>query len=344
MIRGSYFDAQRARAVEATLIATADGRWQLAAGGQVLLLAPGEVTVSDRIGSIPRRLQLPGGAEFETPDNDGIDALLESDPDRSGTAVHALERRWGIALAALVAVALISVALLKFGLPALSGWAAHRVPPAADRAIGAQVLQILDRTMLDPSALPPRERGRLREIFARMTADIDDGHDYRLELRASRIGANALALPSGIVVITDDMVKLARHDEELMAVLAHELGHVRGRHSLRLLIQNAGVSALMLALLGDIGSVSAAVTSAAPLLLHAQYSREVEREADAFARAWLEGQRIDPARFDAILCRMAESFGGEEPPAFLSSHPPTGERVRCATAPDSQSPQEAGTN
>lgn len=339
MISGTYFDAQSARAVEATLVATADGRWQLSAGGRVLLvLGPGEVTVSDRIGNIPRRLHLPGGAEFETTDNDGIDALLQADPDHSGTAVHALERRWGIALAALVAVALISVALLKFGLPALAGWAAHRVPPAADRAIGAQVLQILDRALLNPSTLPPRERARLRGMFARMTANIDDGHDYRLELRDSGIGANALALPSGIVVLTDDMVKLAQHDEELMAVMAHELGHVRGRHSLRLLIQNAGVSALMLALLGDIGSVSAAVTSAAPLLLHARYSRQVELEADAFARAWLTQQQIDPARFDAILCRMAQSFGGGEPPAFLSSHPPTGQRVSCETAASVESP------
>ncbi len=47
------------------------------------------------------------------------------------------------------------------------------------------------------------------------------------------VGANAFALPSGIVVMTDELVELAKTDDELVAVLAHEIGHVRGRHALR---------------------------------------------------------------------------------------------------------------
>ena len=41
----------------------------------------------------------------------------------------------------------------------------------------------------------------------------------------------ALALPGGIIVVTDDMVNLAANDPELLAVLAHEMGHLRGRHA-----------------------------------------------------------------------------------------------------------------
>src|SRR2546426_7673245 len=45
----------------------------------------------------------------------------------------------------------------------------------------------------------------------------------RLEFRASRIiGPNAFALPSGIIVVTDQLVRLARNDEQVLAVLAHE--------------------------------------------------------------------------------------------------------------------------
>ena len=55
---------------------------------------------------------------------------------------------------------------------------------------------------------------------------------YRLELRSGEaLGANALALPSGIVIMTDDLVALAKSDDEIGAVMAHELGHVRGRHA-----------------------------------------------------------------------------------------------------------------
>lgn len=330
MIQGSYFDARSARPVEASLAQRTDGQWCFSFGDTQLVLDPGEVRVSDRIGSIPRRLSLPGGAEFETRDNDGVDLLLHPVSGNAGRLVHRLERRWGIALGALAVIGILSFLLLRFGLPQLAGWAAHRVPADADRMIGRQVLQILDRSMLQPSQLPAEDRRRVRSLFARMTEGIDDGHAFRLELRDSGLGANALALPSGIIVVTDDMVGLAQHDEELMAVIAHEIGHVRGRHALRMLIQNAGVSALMVALVGDVGTVSAALASAGPLLMHLTYSRDIELEADGFSRAWLTEHGIDPARFDAILCRMAASHEGEEPALFLSSHPPVAERAKCA--------------
>lgn len=331
MVRGSYFDARTARNVPAELDATAGGQWRLVLGdGGELLLEPWQVRVSDRIGSVPRRLHLPGGAEFETRDNDGVDALLHQVglPGRGG-AVHALERRWGIALGALVAVVLVVFLSIRYGLPAASGWVAHRMPAEADLLIGEQVLEVLDSTLMRPTRLSTAERLRMQGLFARVTAGLDDGHAYRLELRYSRIGPNALALPSGIVVVTDAMVVLADNDEELLAVLAHEVGHVRGRHSLRQLIQNAGISALALAVLGDVGSVSAVLSSAGPVLLQLQNSRNLEREADAFSRAWLQANGIDPVNFDRILCRMPGAGYGDDPMLFLSTHPPTSERARC---------------
>lgn len=330
MVHGHYFDARHTHLVEATLSATAGGQWRFEMGGAVQEYDPAEVKVSHRVGNIPRRLHLPDGAEFETRDNDGIDALLHMPGARRGGGfVHALERRWPVALAALVAVGLVSFAMLTWGLPVLAQWAAHRVPPAADEAIGAQVLQILDRAMLEPTQLPGARRAHLQQVFRGMTQDLGDGHRYRLELRDTAMGANALALPSGIILLTDDLVSMAENDEELMAVIAHEIGHVRGRHSLRLMIQNAGVSALALVLLGDVGTVTSVVASAGPLMMQMRYSRDIEREADAFSRQWLEGQGIDARHFDRILCRMVGADEGQEPPLFFASHPPSGERVRC---------------
>ena len=62
-----------------------------------------------------------------------------------------------------------------------------------------------------------------------MTKPLDDGHVYQLEFRhGGYIDANAFALPSGIIVMTDELVELAKSDDELISVLAHEIGHVRG--------------------------------------------------------------------------------------------------------------------
>jgi Zn-dependent protease with chaperone function len=331
MIRGSYFDARSARRTEAGLVATDDGQWRFIVGETELVLDPAQVRVSDRIGDVPRRLHLPDGAEFETPDNQGIDSLLRLPGARGGgRLVHALERRWGIALAALAAIVLLTAGALTYGLPAAAAWVAYRIPANVDRQIGREVLDLLDGNLFQPTRLPAHERRRVGQMFGRLVAGVDDGHDYRLELRAWRLGPNALALPSGIIIVTDDMVRLAGSDEELLAVLAHEMGHVRGRHALRNLIQSAGVSALALALLGDVGGITATVSAAGPMLVQMRYSRDAEREADAFARQWLQQRSIDPANFDAIMCRMSAAHGGRELPAFLSSHPPTGERARCA--------------
>jgi predicted Zn-dependent protease len=330
MVSGRYFDALRSSSLEATLEAVGDGNWRLRTDHLDLTIDPKTIRISDRIGRIPRRLHLADGAEFETRDNDGVDALLG--PGRThSSVVNLLERHWGVALGSLAAVVVVSFLIVQFGLPALAGWAAKRLPPATDRLIGAQTLQVLDRTVLEPSELGAQQQAQLSNLFSRMTASVIDGHDYRVELRKSpQLGPNALALPAGIIIVTDELVQLAEHDEELAAVIAHEIGHVRGRHALRQIIQGAGVSVLAVVLLGDLSSISA-IASAAPVLIQAKHSRDFEREADTFARQWMQANGIAAHHFDDILCRMTQAGDreGAEPPVFLSTHPSTTQRVSC---------------
>lgn len=332
MIEGTLFDLQRSAPHRATIEPAPDGRWRLRCDGEETLHDPAALRISERIGSIPRRVHLAGGGEFETADNDGIDQLLRA----SGLGVpsgivHQLERRWGVAIAALALVVLSFVGLFRYGLPAIAKWTAQAVPTSADKLIGAESLRILDAGFLDPSKLDEQRQDQLYELFWRVIRDIDDDHEYLLELRDSpRFGANAFALPSGIVLLTDDLVALSRNDEELMAVLAHEIGHVRGRHALRQMIEATGISLVAVIVLGDVSSVSA-LASAAPALLQARNSRNLEREADEYARQWLQQHDLPQARFDDLLCRLeAESDATDDVIGqFLASHPRTGERAQC---------------
>ena len=77
----------------------------------------------------------------------------------------------------------------------------------------------------------------------------------------SALKANAFALPSGIVVLTDELEALAQHDDELSAVFAHEIGHVVHRHSMRMVIQHSASALLMLGLLGDVNSATSVVAA-----------------------------------------------------------------------------------
>jgi len=333
MIAGRYFDGTSSVGAQAFLTLGADGIARLH-GLPLRIEAPADaLKFSERVGSIPRRVTFPEGGVFETRDNDAIDEARQTLGLKGGrTWLHRLESRWNVVLGSLAAVVLLSVAFVQWGVPAIANQVARVMPVQADRAIGMGTLDMFDRSLFEPSKLPAKRRNELSKEFAAMTAPLDDGHQYQLEFRNSQsIGANAFALPSGIVVMTDDLVKLAKSDEEIIAVLAHEIGHVRGRHALRQLLQAAGISALAVALLGDVSSISG-ILSGAPALLHAKHSRDFEREADAFARQWLREHDIDETKFDAILCRMTKTAGQSETEAidYFSSHPPTDERVRCS--------------
>jgi Zn-dependent protease with chaperone function len=331
MITGRYLDGMTAASVEATL--------EFGAGNVTVLGLPQPVSasiarirVSERIANITRRVELPNGGVFETDDNDGVDRACEAAGIelRSGL-VHWLESRWPVAVGSMFAVALIAVGFMRWGLPAVTNWVAAAIPTETDQAIGQGTLDMLDGAVFYPSRLSTERQEELQRKFTGMTAGLDDGHEYQLMLRnGGRLGPNAFALPSGIVVMTDQLVHWAENDEELIGVLAHEIGHVRGRHALRQMLKAAGVSAMAVALYGDVSNVTG-VLGAAPVLLQAKHSREFEIEADVFAKQWLKEHGIAESHFDAMLCRLAADNSEGSVLNFLASHPPTSERAHCAS-------------
>lgn len=340
-IDGAWFDARQSRPQRAVMHFYANGQAAVELSGRHMVTQPAAaLQVSARIGRIPRRITFPDGAVFETDDNNGIDEGLRIagiTARRTQGWIDALESRWQVALWSLALVAVGSVAFVKLGLPAMADFAAFRTPMTVERSMGKEGLRLLDRLMFKPSRLPPARRSQLRDRFEAMTQelyarDVERSPDYRLEFRhAEGLGANALALPSGIIVLTDDLVKIAQHDDEIMAVIAHEVGHVERRHGLRSLYRSAGIAALAAAVVGDVSQV-AGLTSFLPQLVEAGYSRDFEREADLFAKIWLRRKGIPERRFDDLLCRMLAEHGGQDDDGitrYLSSHPSGKERAGC---------------
>ncbi len=329
MIEGWFFDARSAAAQPASVEFGSDRSLRLVVAQEVREVPLASVRISARIADVPRRITFPDDAVFETSANDDVDSALDATGHGGFTSrLVRWERLWPVGIAALVAVALLSWGFVKYGIPALAESAAHAMPASVDSKIGSEGLDLLDKTLLAPTRLPVARQEALRQRLRAMSAAFDDGHDYRLEFRRGRhIGPNAFALPSGIIVITDELVALAGRDEELDAVLAHEVGHVRGRHSLRILLQNAGVAALAFAVLGDISSASSLAAAIPVMLVQAKHSRDFEREADAYAREWLRAAGLPDSHFDDMLCRLSRE---DEDLEYFSSHPPLRERARCA--------------
>lgn len=288
-----------------------------------------EVRAAERIGSSRRRLYFPDGSQCETADNDAVDALFEGQSAAAGRLLHRWESGLAYALGALLLTVAVAWAFIVWGLPAIAKQVAFALPPATEQVIGRDALAALDRFALAPSTLSQERQAALRKIHAGMAASGE-----RLEFRkGGRIGPNALALPAGIIILTDELVALAKDDRELEAVLAHETGHLRERHILRHVLQDSATALLVAFILGDIASLGSIAAAAGPtLLLQAKFSRDFEREADDYALAHLARRGIPSEVFGAILQRMEEKRGGTTGDAdYLSTHPATRERIERAT-------------
>lgn len=291
-----------------------------------------ELRVSEPMGDAPRLLTFADGAFCEVRDHAAFQALLDETGYRDGRIVRwQSSLRWIVASSFLCVFALF--AAYRWGLPSLAGHLANALPDSVLEAVSDQILEHLDERILAPSQLPAAQQAVITRRFSALVASDASRSlpDHRVVFRANRaIPANALALPSGTVILTDDLVALADNDSQVLAVLAHELGHVDMRHGMRQLIQSSLVGALVAWWVGDLSSLMAAAPAA---LLEARYSREFELEADVFAARLLAANGVSPRCLAELLIRLenatspAASGGGRAFSAYLSTHPETALRA-----------------
>lgn len=328
-LEGRFFDGSTSRSHRASVLVE-NGLLRVdGAAGEPLhpALALDRIEFSSRVGNTPRFLRFPGGASFETADNDAVDRLLAHRAPASGL-VHRLESRLRYVLVGLALTVALVWGGVYWGIPALARVAAFALPAELNAHAERMVLEILDQQILEPSRLPPQEQARLLASFAPLIHEGAAGVALRVVFRdaADSIGANALALPAGTIIFTDQFVQRARHDEELIGVLAHEIGHVAHRHAMRASLQSSLLGLLAALVVGDISSVSSVVTAIPVMLTQLGYSRDFEREADSKAVETLRRHGISPQRLVDILQRVDPDE--DERGAYFSTHPPTPERVR----------------
>ncbi len=294
-----------------------------------------DLAISPRLGDTPRVIDLPDGGRFETRENDAVDALLERlRRQRGHRLLHRMERHLPLVLIFTVIVALFVVASTLYGIPALSRQIAFQLSPETNRMLGKGTLQLLDKSTFSESELPPERQRQLLALFRSYTDRYPQWHITPMLRKGNEIGPNALALPGGEIVFTDELVELAEDDRELLAILGHEIGHLEQRHLMRRVLQNSMLTVVAIAVTGDVSTVSSMVYGIPTLLMELKYSREFETEADDFAFAFMQRNRLEPILFARIMRRLERTLSDDEndtddnPGAFLSTHPPTAERIR----------------
>ncbi|MFC6670351.1 M48 family metallopeptidase [Marinobacterium aestuariivivens] len=233
---------------------------------------------------------------------------------------------------------LVCGAGLRYGLPALARQAAFSLPASVAEHSSRQTLAALDRWLFEPSLLPEERRQQVEALFDTLVADLPGDFHYRLAFRRSEeVGANAFALPSGQIVVTDQLVELAADPDALAGVLAHEIGHVRERHGLRRVLQSSALPLLLIAVTGDLNAAGSVLAALPTVLVESHYSRRFEREADRYARESLLRQGRDPSRLAGLLDKLQrQRKSGVQLPGWLKSHPDNDERRALLRATDVQ--------
>ena len=330
-----YFDGRTSRVEEVRLVFSEDGSVTLLGENREQAYALQDLDIAPRIGNTVRAILLPNGGKCEVRDNEALDRVLDR-YRRAGWQhwVHRLESRWRHVLVAAAFTLGVCWVFVGFGIPWLAERAAHALPTSVVRSLGDGVLEVLDEYALAPTELEPATRQRLQDRFAAMRHFLGTDGDIRLVFRRGKlIGPNALALPSGVVVMTDELVELAENDDELIAILAHEIGHLQQRHSMRMVMQNSGVALVIAGITGDPFSSSALAAALPTMLIQARYSQAFETEADDFAYDYLVANQIPTRAFSDILTRIAGGDGDSASERYLSSHPPTRERIERFVTP-----------
>ena len=299
-----FYEASRGQPFPGELELLEDGRLRLTLEEKAArYIAFKDLRISQHLGNIPRCLEFSDGSRIEVADNDTLDCWLVATETKPLVRLQYLlqdlgENPFSILFVLLPLAVLMGWWFFSSVLPAASSYIAFRLDPASYRFLDEIVYkQIEDK--LEPSELSPESTARRRELFAEILPAFEP-EKYRYRLKFHRFdGPNAFALPGGLIVLSDEIVEMAEGDDELIAVLAHEMAHIQQRHGLRLLLQYSFITTITVAL-GDLSFLY----SLAGLLITLGYSREHEQEADCAAIRYLESKGGDPRAVGRLLRRI----------------------------------------
>ena len=259
-------------------------------------------------------------------------------------------RRQSTALRAALAVALLlalpAAAQESARLPDIGSSAAAVLSPAQQREYGAMTLSQLRNygyTLEDPLL-----QSWLQDFARRLGPASDDPKQpYTLFMLRDR-QINAFATLGGYIGVNAGLVLAATRDDEVAAVLSHEIAHVTQKHVLRGVEQaQRDRIPILLAMLGAIAvaqgsggggnsandATMAAVMSAQGLMVQRQidYTRGNEAEADRIGIRTLARAGYDPgamaAFFERLQSVVRENQGRESAPDYLQTHPVTTTRI-----------------
>ena len=206
--------------------------------------------------------------------------------------------------------------------------------------LGATSFEQLKRS--DKLARDPVRLGHVQCVVRALTAGLPSSGRIGWEVQLfDDPNPNAFALPGGKVGVNTGMFNVARNQDQLAGVIAHEIAHVIFRHANERVSQQMAAGIGVQALGAYTGSrtspqntrmLMSALGLGAQLGVMLPFSRKHESEADVYGQQYMARAGFDPNGAVALWQNMIAASRSGRPPTILSTHPDPQNRVRALAA------------
>ena len=210
---------------------------------------------------------------------------------------------------------------------------AEEVNAGSAKAYAQMMAEAQKKGVLDKDAATVQRVHAITKRLIPQTAVFrDDAAKWPWEVHVISVDeVNAWCMPHGKMAIYTGLIqKLNATDDEIAIVMGHEISHALREHSReqisRQMSQQLGIG-LVGALLG-VGELGQSIAGqVATVTLTLPKSREAETEADRIGIELAARAGFDPNAAVGLWEKMGKLAGGNQPPKWLSTHPPHGDRI-----------------
>lgn len=242
-------------------------------------------------------------------------------------------------------------AFAEVELPVLGDTSSALVSPVQEKILGQRYLKLYRSQV--PTSSDPLVINYLEQLIDQLLpySQLEDKHIDLVVVKNPTL--NAFAIPGGVMGIHTGIFNYAKTENQLAAVISHELGHLSQRHYARMLEQQKNSTIPMLAGMiaglamiandhSDSGMAAIMGTQAALQSSALRFSRDNEQEADRIGMQTMIAAKLDPyAAADMFEEMLHISSGSRRPPEYLLTHPVTERRVADSRNRAMQYPKKA---
>lgn len=186
-----------------------------------------------------------------------------------------------------------------------------------------------------PDAALQAEIDAIGQQLVARSAAAETEYPFDFHVLADGQTVNAFALPGGQIFVTAGLLRLLESEGEVAGVLAHEIGHVVGRHSAEQIAKSQLTKGLAgaagVALYDPQNPSSQAAAQAAMVagqMVTMKYGRDHELQSDRLAVRFMAAAGYDPRSLIAVMEVLGQAAGANRAPEFMSTHPDPGNRIR----------------